>query len=707
MRTLRGLIAVAAIAAAPVVNEAARTREWAETAPRLKEGESSGVAVTTQGGLFLAPELTRLGGDDGSGRESYVWSVVSDARGNVYLGTGPDGRILRVTQSGAERLHYTVAEPMVTALAVLPDGHLLAGTAPEGRIYRIREDGTGGVWAETGERYVWSLVVARDGTLYAGTGERGRILEIDESGETRTFFDSDEPHIVALATRDDGRLLAGGAGRGLLYELDAEGHAFVLHDDDLPEVRAIAVEPDGALVAAVLGPPEIDPRPPAVRIQLPDGVGVSPAAESVGELEERPGPTIRGTIEGLETTVEKEPRRSRGRLIRITPDGGVGEIWQSTTEAPFCLALDSRGRAVFGTGEPGRLYRVGEDDEVALLASLIEAQVTGLVRAGPLVVAGTSNPAGAYRFERDVPEAGVFVSPPYDAGAPAKWGTIRWRVRGPEGRIEIDTRTGNSADPDATWSGWGRALGDPSGSVIRNPDGRFLQWRVRLIGAASRDVTVSDVTVSYVPLNRPPALADFRLRGTGRAVADEALFRWNTRDPDGDPLEVRVEYRTPGETGWTTAFREAAGDPDEAGTEGSRLWRAGEASWETTEVAEGRYEVRAVVSDVAANHPGEGREVGADRTLMIVIDRAAPEVTARRLSDGAVEIEVVDALSPVDRLEVVQAGRVVFLARPVDGIVDSSRETFRLDPAEPGADAGSVSVRAVDRAGNAAETPLP
>lgn len=51
--------------------------------------------------------------------------------------------------------------------------------------------------------------------------------------------------------------------------------------------------------------------------------------------------------------------------------------------------------------------------------------------------------------------------------------------------------------------------------------------------------------------------------------------------------------------------------------------------------------------------------------------------------------------------------RLLFLARPVDGVCDSPRETFRIDPDELGAMERPTGLRAVDRAGNAAEQPLP
>ena len=69
-----------------------------------------------------------------------IWRIplAGGAARRVTLGTGPEGRILRVTRSGEERVHFTVYEPMVTALAVMPGGDLLAGTTPEGRVVSSR-----------------------------------------------------------------------------------------------------------------------------------------------------------------------------------------------------------------------------------------------------------------------------------------------------------------------------------------------------------------------------------------------------------------------------------------------------------------------------------------------------------------------------------------------------------------------------------------
>jgi hypothetical protein len=64
-----------------------------------------------------------------------------------------------------------------------------------------------------------------------------------------------------------------------------------------------------------------------------------------------------------------------------------------------------------------------------------------------------------------------------------------------------------------------------------------------------------------------------------------------------------------------------------------------------------------------------------------------------------------DAVSKVDRLEVVEGDEVRFLASPEDGVCDSTEERFTV-ALPSGVSPSGWSVRAVDDAGNAAEQGL-
>src|SRR5256885_913590 len=69
----------------PVVWEINSRADW------LK-GEARGVSVTDSGILTLAPNLSQLFNTE----QAYVWSTAVDASGNVFLGTGHDGKLFRV-----------------------------------------------------------------------------------------------------------------------------------------------------------------------------------------------------------------------------------------------------------------------------------------------------------------------------------------------------------------------------------------------------------------------------------------------------------------------------------------------------------------------------------------------------------------------------------------------------------------------------------
>jgi hypothetical protein len=691
------VLVVASLAGLAPTIRSAETRIWSETAESLVRGSADGVAVSGRGALFMAPKIVRWGDAAVPGQPHQVWSVAADRLGNIYLGTGPDGAIIKITPGSDPIVFYTVDEPLVTALVVTQDDQLLAGTAPGGKIYRIDRDGTGALWSETGERYVWALAVAEDGGVFAGTGERGGIQRIDRSGTSEPFFDSDEPHVVSLLPLPGGGLLAGGAGRGLVYEVDSDGNGIVRYDGDLPEVTALAEDGSGGIVAALVAPPSRKAKRPALEITLPDGTRVGTADETVGALEARRGPVLRGTIEGLAEPPAAAAPALRGRVVRIGRQNETTELWRSSLEAPLCLLGSARGEILFGTGEPARLYRVDARDEVALLGTLDEAQATGLLRLGRAVLLATSNPAAAYRVGDEEVDAALFTSRPHDAGGPARWGSFQWKLEQSGGRVELYTRTGNGRQPDATWSAWSPVMTDPAESRVVNPDGRFMQWRARFVGAQGTGVRLARVTVHYEPFNRPPVVRGLRLEGEAGSVSGEATFVWSATDPDGDPVDLQLSYQAEG-----AAAQTALGSAITGGGEGTAP-RDGRLVWDTAQVDEARYRIRAVATDQAANDPDEGRTVEIEPALSLTVDRTPPELSVEPLGARSFEVRVRDSLSELRRLELQADGETRFSLRPLDGVCDSREETFRV--VLPGGDE-AWSVRGADAAGNVAQVEL-
>src|SRR5262245_40929382 len=80
----------------------------------LLKGDPRGISISDTGVLMLAPNLTELFKTE----QAFVWSSAVDAQGNVYLGTGHDGKIYRVNATGQGSMIYDAPELDVTALAI-------------------------------------------------------------------------------------------------------------------------------------------------------------------------------------------------------------------------------------------------------------------------------------------------------------------------------------------------------------------------------------------------------------------------------------------------------------------------------------------------------------------------------------------------------------------------------------------------------------
>ncbi|MCA1609257.1 MAG: hypothetical protein LC730_07365, partial [Acidobacteria bacterium] len=90
-----------------VTNFAAGPSIWSvNSRADVLRGDPRGLSVDQNGTLTLAPKLTEVFKTE----QQYIWSSVVDAAGNVYLGTGGDGKIFKVMGSGTGALFADLNE---------------------------------------------------------------------------------------------------------------------------------------------------------------------------------------------------------------------------------------------------------------------------------------------------------------------------------------------------------------------------------------------------------------------------------------------------------------------------------------------------------------------------------------------------------------------------------------------------------------------
>jgi len=675
------------------------------TRAEVLKGDARGVSINQNGTISLAPKLTEIFNTE----QPYVWASAVDASGNVFLGTGGDGKIFKVDAAGKGTLFYDANELNVSALAIGKSGELFAGTSPDGKVYRIGANGNAEVFFEPKEKYIWSLAVLNDAALAVGTGENGRIYRVRTANakpETSLLFDTSETHIISLVTDKQGNLYAGTDSNGLVLRFAPDGKPFALLDSSLREIHQIAVGSDGSIYALALGDSaSVAKQTPAPGAAENTNVAVDPNNPPQPE----PPPKSRYDL----TT-------AKAAVYRILPDGGSEIIWNSASVTPFSIAANQNGNGVLlGTSDKGRIYSVTNDGQETLLLQSNEGQVSTILQRANQIFATSSNQGKLYRFGTETAAEGNYESSVLNAKASADWGRIWWRANG---NVVLQSRSGNTEKPDETWSDWSANYTDVKGAQISSPKARFLQWRAILRGSSA----LNEVSVSYLPrniapevlsiqilptnvglLSNPPIQIDPNIENSGidpivfglppainippRKVYQRGAraLLWTAEDRNGDRLEYDVYYRAVSEND----FKLLRGNlRDNFFTiDGSAL-------------ADGRYVFKIVAKDSPSN-PLTQVLTGEKTSEPVDIDNAAPTVSAvgtPQITGDKVRaiFEANDAASFLQKAEYSVNGGDWQNVYSDDGISDGSREHYTLEIPLKAAGEYTIALRVFDANGN-------
>jgi hypothetical protein len=705
-------IMVPAHAGQPVVWETSGRAE-------LLKGDSRGVSITDTGVLMLAPKLTEVYNT----QQTYVWSSAVDIQGNVYLGTGHDGKTYKITAAGTGSLLYDAAELDVTALAIGRDGSLFAGTSPDGKVYRITADGKADVYFDPGDKYIWSLAVMSDGSLAVGTGDTGKLYRVRAAGataESSLLVSTNQTHVISLAVTPQGDLIAGTDSGGLVLRVSPEGKTFALFDTQLREIHALAPAADGSIYALALSDAAASarvPSTPVVQPQPPEGA--TPTTSVTITAIDETGAPIQG--QSGQTRSRGDVSSARSAVFRILPDGATDVVWSSQTVTAFAIApaLQS-GSVLIGTADKGRIYSVTNDGRDTLLLQSPEGQISSLLVRNNQIYAASSNQGKLFRFGNELVSEGTFESPVRDAKLTASWGRIWWRGTG---AVEVQTRTGNGERPDATWSDWSAVYRNPEGNQISSPRARFIQWRatVRSSGAPS---SVEDVSVAYLPRNVAPEVLSITalpigvgLQQMAQVVVDPNVessgldpsvfgpvaqapprrfyqrgarsFQWQAEDRNADTLEYAIYYRALDDQ----TFRLLK----------DKL-RDNFYTIDGATLADGRYVIKVVATDAPDNPPGQ-KLTGERLSEPVDIDNTPPvvKVTGQpQLKGDSVRVvfAVDDAIGKVKKADASLDGAAWTPVFPDDGIADSGHEIYSVDFGSLAPGEHTISLRTFDSSGN-------
>ncbi|MFQ5743854.1 MAG: hypothetical protein ACE5HV_09735 [Acidobacteriota bacterium] len=686
----------------------------------FKAGNVESVSIDQKGELRLAPDLELLH-DTGS---PYIWALDSAPDGTIYASVGSEGDIFRIRPGEEPELLFSVPGT-VHAMRVGVDDYLYISTSPSGAIYRVPRESDhlpATVWFDPKQRYSWAMAFDSKGRLYLGTGDDGLIFAVSDDGKGETFYDSAETHVTALAVDGDDKVIAGTEDHGQVYRITPDGEVFVLFDSPLRQITDIVVSDEGYFVAGI--------GPGSKSAPIPAPGGANPRVPAAGTSEAgSAGPP--GAASSL-----------AGAVYLIRPDGLAEALWTSATDSVYSMTSSGHG-VVIGTGPGGYLIRVESSSEASILQKVEAAQVTALktVAGSKDLLLATSNLGKVYHLSSSFRSNGQYYSQVKDTETTSRWGRIRWRASTPPGTsIGLLTRTGNTENPDNTWSDWAGPYTESTGSAIDNESARFVQWKAELrTSDPSQTPVLQWVELVYVQRNLRPEITDFvvhpagvvyrqagsfddslpfgqlpppvtvalaQMQGveaagsganppTGRSLLGRPFympgsqtFTWQATDRNGDSLAYTLSYRGEGESTW----KDIAADVTETSY-----------TWDTNTVPDGLYRVRIMASDAPSNPASE--ELEAQRNSeSFVIDNTPPQLSGLQSVTNADKVrvsgQVSDAVSLIREIEYAIDGGEWNTVLTADGLADSRSERidFSSVPLSPGEH--TIVVRATDAALN-------
>ncbi len=613
--------------------------------------------IGSQGSIRLAQSLSPLAG--AKFEAGQVWDMVEDREGGLYVATGGDGKLLKISPAGEPVVLYENKTGPVISLALAPGGGVFAGTGPDGKILHVSAKGEIKVLCDTGESYVWALVHQPEtGLLFAATGPKGRILKVSPDGKATTFLQTKQEHVLCLAAGTAGRLYAGTDKQGLIYRIDSSGKGFVLYQAPQGEVHSLLVTPT-ALYAGTAAPTK-------KRGSASASSSVSMTTTALTKE------AATGEKASVQAPAPSTPGNGENSVYRIAADGSVREVFREKAQM-LCLAKRD-GKLLVGTGMDGKLFEIDETTrESAEVARPDVGQIMRLLRrADGAFLIGTGDAGQVLSLRDGVAARGSVVSEVFDAKLIGKWGSFTWRADVPKGSgLTLAVRGGNTSEPDSTWADWSAEFADPAAAVFQGPACRYAQFRAQLeVGRRQDYPRLHTVSLRYATLNQAPEITVLETPDLDAAPLKDPKklkIKWTAADPNEDELTFDILVRKDGWNDWVRI---------------EESWGKTEFEWDTTTTPSGVYRVKIVASDRTDNSEASAL-TGSRASAPVLVAHEPPRIALKVVAakDGKAMVE---ATGSSDLVRLAAASYSLNGKRwenifPTDGLFDGKEKSFRFE----------------------------
>ena len=610
----------------------------------------------------------------------HIFAMATDISGRLLVGiSGDKCRLCRFEADKMEVIFEPNDIKYIFAIIVDEGGNIYLGTGPEGRIYKLDPLGrkTELVY-ESRDKNILSLAIGPDGFIYAGSDSRGLIYKIDPlNKEATVLFDSEQPEIAALLFPAQ----TSTNNRNSEDASDAIGSLYAA------ATSAKIVRTQTQFASSIpAGPPA--GRPETDDDKQPD----EDEDEEEQEEEENTDTNLDDDERKLEIANTKQPApaktgeptppirrstrpKSASYIYKISPDGFVSDIFNET--AVFFSLAQHDNKLLVGTGNKAQLYSINpaSEQQAVIYEDEQSVQITAIAVVGDDVFLGTANPAKLIKLDSGFASEGTYISDLIDADQPAQWGKLQLEADIPAGcRVLVASRSGNVEDVnDPTFSQWTEPVEVTEPVQLQCPLGRFCQYKLILQSEnGDKSPLIREIAVASTVPNLAPKVNSVTIT-RNQTVKKEGTFKisYRTTDENDDKLIYKIDFRKVGRTNWI---------------ELEDNLEAAVFEWDGKTVEDGRYEIRVTAGDERSNTTST--KLSDSRiSEPIVIDNTGPVAAEMKITSTMqnerrymiFETEIMDQLSAIDKLEYTIDSNADWIGTvPDDLVYDTTKEHFTL-----------------------------
>jgi hypothetical protein len=84
--------------------------------------------------------------------------MARDKAGNIYVGTGDEGKVFKIDPQGKGSLYFQSKELDIFAMALDSSDVLYVGTSPDGKVYKVTAADQAREFCNPETKYIWSMI---------------------------------------------------------------------------------------------------------------------------------------------------------------------------------------------------------------------------------------------------------------------------------------------------------------------------------------------------------------------------------------------------------------------------------------------------------------------------------------------------------------------------------------------------------------------